>query len=115
MLHTLLMIVQLLSAFCIVALVLVQRGKGADAGAGFGAGTYTLILLFMVWVLPLFAAQPKLAPIYNPVDHMVPPPFPLLLILPAFAIDCIAQASVTNTDTNKTNNLFLILPLLNVI
>jgi preprotein translocase subunit SecG len=38
MLHTLLMIVQLLSAACIVALVLVQRGKGADAGAGFGAG-----------------------------------------------------------------------------
>jgi preprotein translocase subunit SecG len=38
MLHTLLMIVHILSATCIVALVLVQRGKGADAGAGFGAG-----------------------------------------------------------------------------
>jgi preprotein translocase subunit SecG len=38
MLHTLLMIVHIVSAVCIVALVLVQRGKGADAGAGFGAG-----------------------------------------------------------------------------
>ncbi len=38
MLHTLLTIVQILSATCVVALVLVQRGKGADAGAGFGAG-----------------------------------------------------------------------------
>jgi preprotein translocase subunit SecG len=38
MLHTLLMVVHILSATCIVALVLVQRGKGADAGAGFGAG-----------------------------------------------------------------------------
>lgn len=38
MLHTLLMIVHIVSATCIVALVLVQRGKGADAGAGFGAG-----------------------------------------------------------------------------
>ncbi|MET0282143.1 MAG: preprotein translocase subunit SecG [Steroidobacteraceae bacterium] len=38
MLHTLLLIVHILSALCIVALVLVQRGKGADAGAGFGAG-----------------------------------------------------------------------------
>lgn len=38
MLHTILMIVHILSASCIVALVLVQRGKGADAGAGFGAG-----------------------------------------------------------------------------
>jgi len=38
MLHTLLMIVHILSATCIVALVMVQRGKGADAGAGFGSG-----------------------------------------------------------------------------
>jgi preprotein translocase subunit SecG len=38
MLHTILMIIHILSATCIVALVLVQRGKGADAGAGFGAG-----------------------------------------------------------------------------
>ena len=29
---------QVVSAFAIVGLVLLQRGKGADAGAGFGAG-----------------------------------------------------------------------------
>ena len=38
MLRTILTILQVLSAFGIVALVLLQRGKGADAGAGFGAG-----------------------------------------------------------------------------
>jgi preprotein translocase subunit SecG len=38
MLHSILMVIHILSATCIVALVLVQRGKGADAGAGFGAG-----------------------------------------------------------------------------
>jgi preprotein translocase subunit SecG len=38
MLHTILMVIHVISATCIVALVLVQRGKGADAGAGFGAG-----------------------------------------------------------------------------
>jgi preprotein translocase subunit SecG len=38
MLRTVLTILQVLSAFAIVALVLLQRGKGADAGAGFGAG-----------------------------------------------------------------------------
>jgi hypothetical protein len=38
-------------------------------------------------VLQLFPATPKLAPIYNAVTHMVPPPFPLLLVIPAFAID----------------------------
>ena len=38
MLRTILTILQGLSAFAIVGLVLLQRGKGADAGAGFGAG-----------------------------------------------------------------------------
>jgi preprotein translocase subunit SecG len=38
MLRTILTILQVLSAFSIVVLVLLQRGKGADAGAGFGAG-----------------------------------------------------------------------------
>ena len=38
MLHTTLMIIDFFSAFGIIALVLLQRGKGAEAGAGFGAG-----------------------------------------------------------------------------
>ena len=42
-----------------------------------------------VWILPLFPAQPMLAPIYNPVKSMVPPAFPLLLIVPAFAMDLV--------------------------
>jgi hypothetical protein len=51
------------------------------------AAVYMGIILIMLWVLPLFAATPMLAPIYNPVTHMVPPPFPYLLIVPAFVID----------------------------
>jgi preprotein translocase subunit SecG len=38
MLRIILTVVQVFSAFAIVGLVLLQRGKGADAGAGFGAG-----------------------------------------------------------------------------
>jgi preprotein translocase subunit SecG len=38
MLHMILTCVQLISAFAIVGLVLLQRGKGAEAGAGFGSG-----------------------------------------------------------------------------
>lgn len=53
---------------------------------------YTAIQLFMVWVLPLFPAEPKLAPIFNRVTHMAPPAFPLLLVLPAFAIDVLFLA-----------------------
>jgi preprotein translocase subunit SecG len=37
-LRNILTFVQLISAFAIIGLVLLQRGKGADAGAGFGAG-----------------------------------------------------------------------------
>ena len=50
---------------------------------------YMLITAGMAWVLPLFEGQPKLGPIYNRVDHFVPLPFPLLLVVPAFAIDVI--------------------------
>jgi preprotein translocase subunit SecG len=38
MLHTVLMTIHFFTAFSIVGLVLLQRGKGAEAGAGFGAG-----------------------------------------------------------------------------
>ncbi len=48
---------------------------------------YAMISMSMIWILPLFAAEPKLAPIFTPLTHMVPPPFPLLLVVPALAID----------------------------
>jgi hypothetical protein len=51
------------------------------------AAIYFGLVVSMLWILPLFSAQPKLAPIYNPVDHMVAPIFPLLLVVPALAID----------------------------
>jgi preprotein translocase subunit SecG len=38
MLRVVLTVIQVFSAFAIVGLVLLQRGKGAEAGAGFGAG-----------------------------------------------------------------------------
>src|SRR5687768_6070916 len=55
------------------------------------AGIYMAIVLAMIWTLQLFPAQPKLAPIFNPVTHMVPPPFPLLVIIPAVAIDLLMR------------------------
>ncbi|HEV2018359.1 MAG TPA: hypothetical protein VGQ98_08675 [Gemmatimonadaceae bacterium] len=52
---------------------------------------YSAITLVMMWILQLFAATPKLAPIYNPVTHMIPPAFPLLIIVPAFAVDLLMR------------------------
>lgn len=51
------------------------------------AAVYSIVTLVMMWILPLFAAEPRLAPIQHPVTHMVPPSFPLLLIVPAILFD----------------------------
>jgi len=50
-------------------------------------GVYTAFVLTLMWVLPLFPAQPKLGPVYQDITHMVPLPFPMLLIVPAFFLD----------------------------
>jgi len=52
---------------------------------------YSGLTLFMLLLLPLFAAQPMLGPIYVQVDRFMPPDFPLLLVAPAFAIDLVMQ------------------------
>jgi hypothetical protein len=52
---------------------------------------YSGIQLAMLWILELVPATPKLAPIYNPVTHMVPPFFPLLIVVPAAAIDLLLR------------------------
>ena len=51
------------------------------------AAVYMLAICSLVWILPLFPGTPKLAPIYNPLTHMVPPVFPVLVIIPALGID----------------------------
>jgi hypothetical protein len=51
------------------------------------AGVYTAIWMAMLWILPLFPAEPKLGPVYQHVTHMIPMGFPLLLIAPALAMD----------------------------
>lgn len=53
--------------------------------------TYTVVLLAMHFVMPLFPAEPKLAPVLFPLDRMLPPQFPLLLIVPALAIDLVVR------------------------
>ncbi len=58
-------------------------------GATLIALVYMLITAGLVWVLPLFEGHPKLGPITNRVDHFVPLPFPVLLVVPAVAIDLI--------------------------
>ena len=53
------------------------------------AAIYMAVVAVLIWILQLVPATPLLAPIYNPVTRMVPPPFPLLLIIPGFLIDLV--------------------------
>jgi len=52
---------------------------------------YTAFLIAAILVLPLFPADPKLGPVFQPVTHFVPPKFPLLLIVPALILDLLWQ------------------------
>jgi hypothetical protein len=52
-------------------------------------GAYSAFVLILMWLLPFFPAQPKLGPVYQNITHMVPLPFPILLIVPAFFLDLI--------------------------
>jgi hypothetical protein len=54
-------------------------------------GTYTAFMLTMLWVLPLFPAEPKLGPVYQHVTHFIPNGFPLLLIVPAIVMDLVLR------------------------
>lgn len=72
----------------LVALAVAGPGKfSATLGAlaAFGGG------LLAVWVLPLIPGSPQVAPIYHPRDHLMPPPFPLLLAAPAIVIDLLLR------------------------
>jgi hypothetical protein len=74
-----------------VLLVALGRSGRLRLPATASAAVYMGIILAMLWILQLFPAQAKLAPIYTRVTHMVPPEFPLLLIVPALAIDLLLR------------------------
>jgi hypothetical protein len=68
-------------------LVTMSRAGRVNWPATRVALVYLGVECLMIWILPLFPATPRLAPIFNPVTHMVPPAFPLLLVFPALGID----------------------------
>jgi len=58
-------------------------------GATIVSAIYMAVMLGGLWGMPLFAAQPKLGPVYTNVTHMVPMGFPVLLIFPAIVFDLV--------------------------
>jgi hypothetical protein len=74
-------------------LVLVGAARAARMPwpATTAAGVYMGFTMVTMWVLQLFPAEPKLAPILYEVTRMVPPWFPLLLVVPAIGIDLVMR------------------------
>ncbi len=67
----------------------IARGAASRHGATAAAGVYMGVTLLMIWILQFFPAQPMLAPILRQIDRMVPPSFPILLVVPALVIDVV--------------------------
>ncbi len=54
---------------------------------------YTVIVAGSNWILQLFPAEPRLGPILTHTTHFQPGYFPLLVVIPAIALDWIGQRS----------------------
>lgn len=77
--------------FFLVRAAYTSGAAGQRYAATATALVYMAIFCAMNWILPLFPAQPRLAPIYNPITRMVPFCFPLLLVAPALVIDAVLE------------------------
>ena len=68
-------------------LATLARGSSLRWAATKAAIFYFVFCMVAVWVFPLFPAHAKLGPVYTNVTHMVPLQFPLLMFVPAIAVD----------------------------
>lgn len=93
-----------------IPLLLVAAGRSIRLRwpATTAAACYMAFSLVLIWILQLAPATPKLAPVFNPVTHLIPPPFPLLLVVPAVAIDLAMRRVGRDHD-------WLLSPLLGVV
>lgn len=74
----------------VILVALVTAGK-LRWTATIASVVYLGVLGGTVWLLPLIPATPQTAPIYNALDHLMAPPFPLLLVLPAIGLDVLLR------------------------
>ena len=82
---------QILAFVTPLILISMGRASGHKWGATIIAGMYTAFFMAMIWILPLFPAEPKLGPVFHPVTQFIPPNFPLAFLVPAFAMDWLAS------------------------
>jgi hypothetical protein len=74
-----------------IVLAMLSRASQHRWAATLAASVYTIIAIGEILILPLFPAQPKLGPVFFPVTHFVPAKFPILIVVPALALDLLWQ------------------------
>jgi hypothetical protein len=74
-----------------IALAMLSQASRYRWAATTAAAVYTVFTVGEILLLPLFPAQPKLGPVLFPVTHFVPAKFPILLLIPALALDLLWQ------------------------
>jgi hypothetical protein len=90
MLHRVLAYIVLAIAIPVIFATISQSSRFRWAATTIAA-IYSVSIIAFILILPLFPAQPKLGPVYFPVTHFVPPKFPVLLLVPAVALDLLWQ------------------------
>jgi len=70
-----------------IVLAIASRATGRRWAATIVSGVYFVFVLALLWILPLFPAQPKLGPVMHEVTQFIPAGFPLLIVVPAFVLD----------------------------
>jgi hypothetical protein len=82
------LVAALIAPILMAAIAAVTRHPWA---ATITTGIYMATHLAFTWILPLFPAEPKLGPVYQKITHLIPPDFPLLLIIPAIVFDLVRR------------------------
>jgi hypothetical protein len=72
----------------------ISRANPGRLAATWAAAVYMATVCVMIWVLPLFPAQALIGPVFEKVDHMVPPRFPLLLVVQGLVFDRVLSRKV---------------------
>jgi hypothetical protein len=81
------MFYRVISMLIPLAIAMASKATGNRWAATVSTGVYTVLLLGLLWILPLFPAEPKLGPVYYQVTHFVPSGFPILILVPAIVLD----------------------------
>jgi hypothetical protein len=68
-------------------LAAISRASSRKLSATIITGYYMAFVIAEILILPLFSAEPKLGPVYHPIHQFIPAQFPVLLIVPALALD----------------------------